>query len=57
MDEQIKNKIEELFQSTPEGVGVMLGNKITNGEYTGEESIVFTVEKKKPLSDLTPEEI
>ena len=57
MSENIKNKIEELFHSTPEGVGVMLGNKITNGEYTGEESIVFTVEKKKPLSELSPEEI
>lgn len=57
MNEKINNKIEELFQSTPEGVGVMLGNKITNGEYTGEESIVFTVEKKKPLSDLSIDEI
>jgi hypothetical protein len=56
MNENIKNKIEELFNSTPEGVGVMFGNKITNGEYTGEESIVFTVEKKKPLSELSPEE-
>ena len=49
MNEKINNKIEELFQSTPEGVGVMLGNKITNGEYTGEESIVFTVEKKETI--------
>lgn len=57
MEEQIKSKIEELFQTTPEGVGVMLGNKITNGEYTGEESIVFTVEKKKPLSELSSDEI
>lgn len=57
MNESIKNKIEELFQSTPDDVGVMFGNKITNGEYTGEESIVFTVEKKKSLSELSPEEI
>ena len=57
MNESINKKIEELFNSTPEGVGVMLGNKITNGEYTGEESIVFTVEKKKPLSDLDPNEV
>lgn len=57
MDQSIKNKIEELFYSTPDGVGVMLGNKITNGEYTGEESIVFTVEKKKPLSELNSDEI
>lgn len=57
MNENIKNKIQELFDSTPEGVGVMFGNKITNGEYTGEESIVFTVEKKKPLSELSADEI
>lgn len=57
MDQSVKNKIEELFYSTPDGVGVMLGNKITNGEYTGEESIVFTVEKKKPLSELNSDEI
>lgn len=57
MNESINKKIEELFNSTPEGVGVMFGNKITNGQYTGEESIVFTVEKKKPLSDLHPNEV
>ena len=52
MNENIKNKIQELFDSTPEGVGVMFGNKIRNGEYTGEPSIVFTVEKKLPLSEI-----
>lgn len=57
MNESINNKIQELFDATPEGVGVMYGNKIKNGEYTGEESIVFTVEKKKPLFELSPSEV
>ena len=57
MNENIKNKIQELFDSTPEGVGVMFGNKIRNGEYTGEPSIVFTVEKKLPLSEIPSDQI
>ena len=57
MNENIKNKIQELFDSTPEGVGVMFGNKIRNGEYTGEQSIVFTVEKKLPLSEIPSDQI
>jgi len=57
MNENLKNKIQELFDSTPEGVGVMFGNKIRNGEYTGEPSIVFTVEKKLPLSEIPSDQI
>ena len=57
MNENIKNKIQELFDSTPEKVGVMFGNKIRNGEYTGEPSIVFTVEKKLPLSEIPSDQI
>lgn len=57
MNENIKNKIQELFDSTPEGVGVMFGNKIRNGEYTGEPSVVFTVEKKLPLSEIPSDQI
>ena len=57
MNENIKNKIQELFDSTPDGVGVMFGNKIRNGEYTGEPSIVFTVEKKLPLSEIPSDQI
>jgi hypothetical protein len=57
MNENIKNKIQELFDSTPDGVGVMFGNKIRNGEYTGEQSIVFTVEKKLPLSEIPSDQI
>ena len=44
--ELIKLKIKELFDNTPENVGVMFGKKVTNGKYTDETSIVFTVEKK-----------
>ena len=57
MNENIKIKIQELFDSTPEGVGVMFGNKIRNGEYTEEPSIVFTVEKKLPLSEIPSDQI
>jgi hypothetical protein len=57
MNEQIENKLEELFNSTPDNVGVMFGKKIKNGQYTEEDSIIFTVEEKKPLSELSESEI
>lgn len=57
MNKQIENKIKELFESTPDNIGVMFGKKIKNGQYTNEDSIIFTVEKKKPLSELSESEI
>jgi hypothetical protein len=56
LTEPIKQKIEELFQSTPDYVGVGWGNKISNNQYTGERSIVFNVTKKLPLSEIPEEE-
>jgi hypothetical protein len=56
LTEPIKQKIEELFQSTPDYVGVGWGHKINNDQFTGERSIVFRVPKKLPLSDIPEEE-
>jgi hypothetical protein len=56
LTEPIKQKIEDLFQSTPDYVGVGWGNKISNDQHTGEHSIVFNVTKKRPLSEIPEEE-
>ncbi len=57
MVELIKDKIQELFVSTPPDVSVTYGKKYTNGEFTGEIGIVFNVEKKKPLNEIPENEI
>jgi|688.fasta_scaffold01183_19 hypothetical protein len=57
MTQSILNKINELFHSTPKNIGVGYGYKIVNGEYTNEKGIIFHVEKKLPLSELSNEEI
>lgn len=49
LTESIKQKIQELFNSTPENVSVSYGKKISNGEFTGEIGITFFVETKLPL--------
>ena len=56
LTEPIKQKIEDLFQSTPDYVGVGWGHKINNDQFTGERSIVFRVPKKLPLSEIPEEE-
>jgi hypothetical protein len=56
LTEPIKQKIEDLFQSTPDYVGVGWGNKISDNQHTGERSIVFNVTKKLPLSEIPEEE-
>ena len=55
--EKIKIKINELFDLTPDNVGVMYGKKMTNGEYTGENTIDFTTEKKIPLNEIPEGEV
>lgn len=55
--ESINKKIQELFENTPENIGVGLGNKIKNGEYTDEVCILFTVEKKLPLNEIPENEV
>ena len=54
LTDEIKEIIEELFNATPNDVGVGYGTKIKNGEMTNEESIIFFVPKKIP-SHLIPE--
>ena len=54
LTDEIKEIIEELFNATPNDVGIGYGTKIKNGEMTNEESIIFFVPKKIP-SHLIPE--
>ena len=54
LTDEIKEIIEELFNATPNDVGVGYGTKIKNGEMTNEESIIFFVPEKLP-SNLIPE--
>ena len=56
LTEPIKQKIEDLFNSTPDYVGVGWGNKVSNDQHTGENAIVFNVIKKRPLSEIPEEE-
>lgn len=57
LNNSIQQKIEELFNATPDNIGVGYGKKITNGEYTGEVGIVFHVEKKLPLEEIPSHEV
>jgi hypothetical protein len=57
INEKIKEKIYELFNTTPDTVNIAYGKKTRNGEYTGELGIIFYVEKKKKLSELSTDEI
>jgi hypothetical protein len=57
LTQEIKNLISDLYQSTPDNVGVGFGYKIIGNQQTEQESIVFLVPKKIPLSDLKEEEI
>lgn len=56
LTEPIKQKIEDLFQSTPDYVGVGWGHKFNKEELTNEHSILFNVPKKLPLSEIPEEE-
>jgi len=56
LTEPIKQKIEDLFNSTPDYVGVGWGHKFNKEELTNEHSIVFRVPKKLPLSEIPEEE-
>ena len=55
--ENIKTHLLELFQNTPDNVGVMYGKKSKNGNFTGENCVVFTVVKKRPIEELSENEI
>ncbi len=53
----INKKLTEWNQKTPSDVGVGYGFKQTNGVYTDEVCIVFSVKEKKSLSELSEHEI
>ena len=57
LTEKLKKEIDRLFNSTPENIGVTYGMKMKNGEYTGENTIVFTTEKKIPLNEIPEGEV
>ena len=55
--ENIKLKVQELAMSTPNINSVSYGYKFVGGEQTDELCIMYGVEQKKPLSELSSEEI
>lgn len=58
IDETIQSEIENIYNTTPENVhGVSLGYKYKNNLKTNEIGIVFSVEKKKPLEELSADEL
>lgn len=58
LDIEIKQKIREAYESTPEYVhSVWLGRKYTNGQDTGRKCIVFCVDQKKPIDQVPPSEL
>jgi hypothetical protein len=57
LTEPINKKIEELYKSTPDYVGVGFGFKFINRERTEENVIVFSVEKKRPIEEIPEDEL
>lgn len=57
LTEEIKNLIDELYNVTPDYVGVGYGHKVTNDEMTGEQAIIFFVPQKKPLYAIPENEV
>jgi len=55
--QKIKDKLREVRRSNPGLTSVWYGYKSSNGINTGELGIICGVEKKKPLSELSAEEI
>lgn len=54
---QINEKLIELYNSTPDYVGVIYGPKVKDRQVTDELCFVFTVPHKKPLSEIPENEI
>lgn len=54
---EINKTLNEWNKKTPSDIGVGYGFKQTNGVYTGEICIVFSVKEKKPLSELSEDEV
>jgi phosphatidylethanolamine-binding protein (PEBP) family uncharacterized protein len=54
---EINKTLNEWNEKTPSDIGVGYGFKQTNGVYTDEICIVFSVKEKKPLSELSEDEV
>ena len=57
LTQEIKDKIDEIAKNNPKLVSVGLGQKVSGGKVTGESAIVCGVLEKKPIEDLSPEEL
>jgi len=57
LTQEIKDKIKEIAKANPNLNSVGLGEKVSGGIATGESAIVCSVTQKKPIEDLSPEEI
>ena len=57
MDKKLKHTLNKLFAKTPKQTSVGFGKKVVNGVRMNEGAIIFTVPKKKPLSELKPSQI
>lgn len=55
--QEIQSKIDDIASNRSDLVGLFYGHKISNGEQTGELAIVHMVKEKKPVSELSPQEI
>jgi phosphatidylethanolamine-binding protein (PEBP) family uncharacterized protein len=54
---EINKTLKEWNEKTPSDIGVGYGFKQTDGVYTDEICIVFSVKEKKPLSELSKDEV
>lgn len=54
---EINKTLKEWNEKTPSDIGVGYGFKQTDGVYTDEICIVFSVKEKKPLSELSEDEV
>jgi hypothetical protein len=57
LTQEIKDKIKEIVKANPNLNSVGLGEKVSGGIATGESAIVCSVTQKKPIEELSPEEI
>lgn len=58
LNNNLKLEIENLYNTTSENIhGVSLGYKYKNNQKTNEIGIIFSVQNKKPISELSEDEI
>lgn len=57
LTQEIKDKIKEIKRSNPKLLSVGLGEKVSNGKATGEPAIICSFLEKKPIDQLSENEI